>query len=63
MTYTYKCGSCGKEFEIQCGIKQVQSEVPCLDCGSAASIQVSDATKFVLKGTGWYKDGYSKGTK
>jgi putative FmdB family regulatory protein len=56
--YEYLCKSCGKSFETM----QKMSEppvAPCPKCGDTADRMIS-RTSFSLKGSGWYKDGYSK---
>jgi len=55
--YEYRCSACGKEFEVI----QKFSDPPlseCPDCGSQVEKLIS-STSFVLKGGGWYKDGYA----
>jgi putative FmdB family regulatory protein len=58
-TYEYACSACGHQLEAQ----QRMSEDPlveCPQCGEAAlRKQLNNAGGFVLKGGGWYKDGYS----
>lgn len=58
-TYDYMCGKCEYEFEI----KQRISDPPvktCEKCGGEVTKLISSST-FVLKGGGWYADGYSSG--
>jgi putative FmdB family regulatory protein len=63
MTYEYACGACGNEWEAE----QRISEEPlkkCPKCGKLqAKRQISRGAGFILKGGGWYADGYgsSKG--
>ncbi len=58
MTYEYACGACGHEWEAEQSI----SEVPlkkCPKCGKPQARRlVSGGTGFLLKGGGWYADGY-----
>jgi putative FmdB family regulatory protein len=58
MTYEYVCTSCQHEWEAEQSI----SEAPlknCPKCGKAeARRQVSGGAGFILKGGGWYADGY-----
>jgi putative FmdB family regulatory protein len=51
--YEYQCASCGKSIEI---LQKVSDEpiVICPDCGSAQLKKKVSATRFQLKGTGWY---------
>jgi putative FmdB family regulatory protein len=55
--YEYECPSCGHEFEkIQ---KFSDPEVKkCPECGLRVRKKIS-ASAFMLKGGGWYADGYS----
>ncbi|MCA9633363.1 MAG: zinc ribbon domain-containing protein [Myxococcales bacterium] len=62
MTYEYVCEACGHHWEAD----QKMSEAPlkkCPSCGKPkAKRQISGGAGFVLKGGGWYADGYaSKG--
>lgn len=55
--YEYECTSCDKVFEV----RQRISDEPlrnCPDCGGMVKKIVS-ASSFLLKGGGWYADGYS----
>ena len=54
--YEYRCGACGDEFEVI----QKFSEGPlkrCAKCGGSLEKLLS-RTAFLLKGGGWYADGY-----
>jgi putative FmdB family regulatory protein len=56
-TYEYGCSACGHRFEEQ----QRMSDAPlrtCPQCTKDALERLITATAFVLKGGGWYKDGY-----
>ncbi|MEK6726674.1 MAG: FmdB family zinc ribbon protein [Deltaproteobacteria bacterium] len=62
-TYDYLCSKCGHEFEVQ----QKMSDSPiniCEKCGGEVTKLISSGN-FLLKGGGWYADGYSsnKGSK
>ena len=59
--YEYSCKSCGKQFECMQKISE-PPVAPCPKCGATADRMIS-RTSFALKGSGWYKDGYSKGKK
>ena len=59
--YEYLC-DCGEEFEDSFSIKEDSSTTPCPKCGGAAR-KVPSLSAFHLKGSGWYKDGYVKGSK
>jgi len=58
MTYEYVCTSCHHEWEAEQSI----SEDPLKDCPKCgqphAKRQVSGGAGFILKGGGWYADGY-----
>lgn len=55
--YEYECLEHGHRFEVM----QKMSEDPiqvCKECGGKVRKMIS-AAGFMLKGSGWYKDGYS----
>jgi len=59
-TYDYQCGKCGVEFERE----QRITEPPVKTCPKCKSRQVKrllSAPGFILKGGGWYADGYGSG--
>ncbi len=61
-TYDYQCGKCGIEFERE----QRITEPPVKTCPKCKSRQVKrllSAPGFILKGGGWYADGYGSGAK
>lgn len=61
-TYDYQCGKCGIEFERE----QRITEPPVKTCPKCKSRQVKrllSAPNFILKGGGWYADGYGSGAK
>ncbi len=56
--YEYECDKCGHAFERE----QRMSDPPvktCPQCGSRRVQKLISQTSFVLKGGGWYADGYS----
>ena len=63
-TYDYICTSCGNSWEFEQRI--VEDPIKdCPRCGAAtAKRQISNGAGFILKGGGWYADGYgsSKGS-
>jgi len=57
MLYEYKCNHCDREFEEE----QKMTDPPlekCEKCGGNVTRLISGAPAFILKGSGWYKDGY-----
>ena len=62
MTYEYACEACGHHWEAEQSIKDAPLK-KCAACGEQrAKRLVSGGTGFLLKGGGWYADGYgSKG--
>ena len=65
MTYEYVCTSCQHEWEAEQSISADPLR-QCPKCGKMeAKRQVSGGAGFILKGGGWYADGYgsSKGDK
>lgn len=62
MTYTYECKGCNVTFDYE----QKISDAPikrCVQCGSKRIRRLITSGNFVLKGTGWYRDGYTHGKK
>jgi len=58
MTYEYACRTCGHQWEAEQSIKD-QPLKRCVACGKeTAKRLVSGGTGFLLKGGGWYADGY-----
>jgi putative FmdB family regulatory protein len=58
MTYEYICEACGHQWEKEQSIKDSPIK-DCEACGkSKAKRLVSGGTGFLLKGGGWYADGY-----
>ena len=54
--YDFKCNKCEHVFElIQ---KYLDPHPKCEKC-EEPTIKIISSTTFVLKGDGWYKDGYS----
>ncbi len=56
-TYSYKCDACGRGFERE----QRISEDPvkkCPSCGKPKARRMITGGNFILKGGGWYSDGY-----
>jgi len=58
MTYEYVCVACHHEWEAEQRISAKPLET-CPSCGQrTARRQVSGGAGFILKGGGWYADGY-----
>jgi putative FmdB family regulatory protein len=58
MTYEYACQACGHTWEAEQSIKDAALK-NCVSCGAPkAKRLVSGGTGFLLKGGGWYADGY-----
>lgn len=58
-TYEYRCQDCGHEWEAFQSMKD-EPLTDCPSCGKpAAKRQISAGTGFILKGGGWYADGYA----
>ncbi len=55
--YEYACDACDHSFEM---IQRIDSPPPaeCPECGDTHVRKLVSCTSFVLKGSGWYKDGY-----
>jgi putative FmdB family regulatory protein len=59
MTYEYVCLACHHEWESEQRISAKPLEM-CPSCGQkTAKRQVSGGAGFILKGGGWYADGYT----
>jgi putative FmdB family regulatory protein len=57
-TYDYICTSCNNAWELEQRIVEDAVKV-CPKCGaSTAKRQISAGAGFILKGGGWYADGY-----
>lgn len=57
--YPYKCKGCGNTFDKY--QKTFDEKVVCSKCESENVERLSvNSFDFVLKGTSWYKDGYTK---
>ena len=56
--YEYQCSKCGYSWEL---IQRMSDAPPktCPECRSRKVGKLMSRTSFVLKGSGWYADGYS----
>ena len=58
MTYEYVCTACGHGWEAEQAISAAPLK-SCPKCGTDhAKRQISGGAGFILKGGGWYADGY-----
>jgi len=61
--YDYSCQKCNHEFEAD----QKITEDPLTECPNCGSDQakrfISSSSTFILKGGGWYSDGYASSNK
>lgn len=60
-TYDYECQACGNRLEVTQRITEA-ALVDCPACHAPKLQRIISATAFMLKGGGWYKDGYSSGS-
>lgn len=61
MIYEYECQECNRVFERwSCKARDMRWTELCPDC-SGVGHRIISQTSFVLKGEGWYRDGYQKG--
>jgi putative FmdB family regulatory protein len=56
-TYTYHCDACDKEFEKEQRISEPALK-KCMLCGKQKAHRIITSGNFILKGGGWYSDGY-----
>ena len=56
-TYDYQCQKCGFEFEREQRITEDPIKT-CPKCKSRKAKRLLSAPNFILKGGGWYADGY-----
>lgn len=56
-TYSYACDACGGSFEIEQRISADPIKV-CTLCGKPEAHRQIVSGNFILKGGGWYSDGY-----
>lgn len=60
-TYDYECERCGERFEVFHGMMDVTLRT-CPKCGSSARRLIGSGAGLLLKGSGFYGNGYPKGT-
>ena len=57
--YEYRCGQCSHQFEKL--VRAQGTRARCPECDSERVTKLVSSGGFILKGGGWYADGYSKG--
>ena len=57
--YEYRCDACSYEFEAVQKITELPLQT-CERCRTDAAKRKVSRSSFVLKGGGWYSDGYSQ---
>lgn len=60
-TYEYECKKCAAVDEIKQRITEDAISV-CPHCASEEYVRLIGGGSFILKGSGWYADGYSSGS-
>ncbi len=60
--YEYKCNECNSTFEEIQKFSDAPIEI-CRHCSSTEVEKLISQSSFVLKGGGWYADGYTKESK
>jgi putative FmdB family regulatory protein len=61
-TYEYRCQECKQEFEQTQSVKEDPIKT-CPKCGKDSAQRLISSGNFILRGGGWYADGYSGGGK
>jgi len=61
-TYSYQCEACDREFEKEQRISEAAIR-KCPSCGKLKLRRLITSGNFILKGGGWYSDGYGKSSK
>lgn len=60
-TYSYTCDACKRDFEHEQRISEPALK-KCPLCGKAKARRMISSGNFILKGGGWYSDGYGSGS-
>jgi len=59
--YEFKCDDCGRIMTVSIPITSADKKrVKCDNCKSIKTRKIISKSTFVLKGGGWYADGYTK---
>ena len=61
-TYEYACEACGNNWEAEQRITESALK-DCPKCGEPKARRLISGSRFVLKGGGWYADGYGSSSK
>src|SRR5262245_16117276 len=61
-TYSYRCDACDSEWEQEQRISEAAVR-KCPKCGKLKARRMITNGNFILKGGGWYSDGYGAGSK
>jgi putative FmdB family regulatory protein len=56
-TYEYECEACGNGWEAEQRITE-EALKDCPKCGQPKARRLISGSRFMLKGGGWYADGY-----
>ena len=56
-TYSYLCDACNRGFELEQRISDPPTK-KCPRCGKLKARRMISSGNFILKGGGWYSDGY-----
>jgi putative FmdB family regulatory protein len=56
-TYEYECEACGNSWEAEQRITESALK-DCPKCGQPKARRLISGSRFLLKGGGWYADGY-----
>lgn len=57
-TYVYRCSNCGSEIEVVQKMTDAKL-TQCSNCQTYSLERIITNGSFVLRGSGWFKDGYS----
>lgn len=60
-TYSYHCDACNQDFEKEQRISEPALK-KCALCGKSKARRMIASGNFILKGGGWYSDGYGSGS-
>lgn len=61
--YEFRCEKCGRINVRSLPISSKQDTVVCEKCGEYKAKRMISSSTFVLKGGGWYAEGYNKTKK